>query len=257
MRKTLVIISISDRVTELNNLIESIIRFPKFSDYHINLLFQDNKGNESEIKYKDRFEKIILSNELLGCHGARVMLLRSIPDCYDIYVNLDDDMLLTQYTDYSKSIDKALEKGTGFVLTNWAKTEALMIKKVLKMKDAFVKQVLVYQGGGMVYSNKIARLMRNLEPIKCTFDTEWSLTSYLNGYTNYRYLGSLAVHMVCGVGGMNDFMANNPAVKTLEAYVNYRLAKRQKGNGKDLLIPLDSDLKPLARFTHNQNKNKL
>ena len=227
--------------------------FSKFDDYDINLLYQDNKKNHSKIQNKDRFARIIIKDELLGCHGARVILLRSIAP-YDIYINLDDDMLLTEYTDYNASITKALKRDTGFVLTNWAKTESLMLKKVPKMKDAFVKQVLVYQGGGMVYSEKIAVLMRNLIPIKCTFDTQWSLTSYLNGYTNYRYLGSLAIHMVCGTGGMNDFMASNPAIKSLEDYVTYRQAKKQKGNGMDLLIPLDSDLKPLAKLTHEYNK---
>jgi hypothetical protein len=208
------------------------------------------------IENKDRYSNIIVKKELLGCHGARVHLLREA-DKYDIYINLDDDMLLTEYTSYNASINKALEKETGFVLTNWAKTESLMLRKVPKMKNKFVKQALVYQGGGMVYSEKIAQVMRRLKPIKSTFDTEWSLTSYLLGYTNYRYLGSLAIHMVCGVGGMSEFMKNNPAVKTLEPYVNYRRSKKQNGSGKDLLIPLDSDLTQLAKDTHKQNRFKL
>lgn len=256
MKKTFVIISISDRVKELNDLIKSIMQFRKFDSYDINLLFQDNKDNLHLIENKDRYSNIIVKKELLGCHGARVILLRHIVD-YDIYINLDDDMLLTEFTSYKESIKKSLEKQTGFVLTNWAKTESLMLKKVPKMKDKFVSQALVYQGGGMVYSEKIAQVMRKLKPIKSTFDTEWSLTSYLLGYTNYRYLGSLAIHMVCGVGGMNEFMKNNPAVKTLEPYVNYRKAKKQNGTGMDLLIPLDSDLTQLAKDTHKQNRFKI
>lgn len=256
MKITFVIISISDRVKELNDLIKSIMQFRKFDDYDINLLFQDNKDNLHLIENKDRYSNIIVKKELLGCHGARVHLLREA-DKYDIYINLDDDMLLTEYTSYNASINKALEKETGFVLTNWAKTKSLMLKKVPKMKNKFVKQALVYQGGGMVYSEKIAQVMRKLKPIKSTFDTEWSLTSYLLGYTNYRYLGSLAIHMVCGVGGMSEFMKNNPAVKTLEPYVNYRRSKKQNGSGKDLLIPLDSDLTQLAKDTHKQNRFKL
>ena len=46
MNTTFVIISISDRVNELNNLLESIMSFKKFNDYDINLLFQDNKNNK-------------------------------------------------------------------------------------------------------------------------------------------------------------------------------------------------------------------
>ena len=52
-------------------------------------------------------------------------------------------------------------------------------------------------------------------------------------------------------------MANNPAITTLDPYVEYRKAKKQKGNGMDILIPLDSDLKPLAKQTHLHNKKLL
>lgn len=256
MNKTFVIISISSRVQELNELVNSIIALEKFNDFDINLLFQDDLNNTSKITNKHRYKNIFIKDELLGCHGARVILLREMPK-YDIYVNLDDDMLLTEYTNYEKAIEKALEKGTGFVLTNWARTEKLMLAKVPKMKDVFRKQVLVYQGGGMVYGEKIATLMRSLTPMKVTFDTEWSLTSYINGYSNYRFQGSLAIHKVCGKGGMSEFMRTHPALTNLDEYVTYRKARKTNGSGKDLLIPLDSDLKPLAHLIHNYKKSKL
>ena len=60
MKKTFVIISISDRVKELNDLINSIKQFRKFDDYDINLLFQDNKDNLHLIENKDRYSNIIV-----------------------------------------------------------------------------------------------------------------------------------------------------------------------------------------------------
>lgn len=251
MKKTFVIISVSDRVEQLNELVKSICDFPKFKDYDINLLYQDYLGNADKIKYRWRYANIFTHPEKLGCHGARVALLREIEKkgSYDVYINLDDDMLLTEYTDYSKPIEKALEQGTGFVLTNWARTESLMLSKVPKMQDTFVKQALIYQGGGMVYANKIAKLMANLEVTAAMFDDIWPLTSYINGYTNYRYLGSLAIHSICTKGGMHLYMQENKLPLLCKEYINYRYCK----DGKSVHIPMDSDLNETARNLHKQN----
>jgi hypothetical protein len=105
----------------------------------------------------------------------------------------------------------------------------------------------------MVYRDEIADLMRQLPPIKQTFDHAWPLTTYLNGFLNYRYQGSLAVHKVCGRGGMSAFLDENPPALMMQEFVNFKMAKRLRGNGHDVLIPLDADLTPLARETHRRN----
>ena len=251
VKKTFVIISVSDRVEQLNELIKSICAFDKFKDYDINLLFQDYLGNSGEIKYKWRYKNIFTYPKKLGCHGARVTLLREIAKKgkYDAYINLDDDMILTQYTDYEKSIEKALEDSTGFVLTNWARTEKLLLDKVPKMADKFVKQIMIYQGGGMVYADKIAVIMANLSVTDAMFDDVWPLTAYINGYTNYRYLGSLAIHCICTKGGMHLYMSEEQRPLLCEDYVNYRYCK----DGKSVHIPMDSDLNEKARQLHKEN----
>jgi hypothetical protein len=254
MKKTFVIISISNRVDDLNELMETIIASP-YDDFDVNLMFQDPDGVFEKIKYKERYTNIFVHPELLGCHGARVILLQKMPR-YDVYINLDDDILLTEHTKYEGAIKKACERSTGFVLTNWAKSRKLMDAKVPKMREEFKKQALVYQGGGMVYTEKIASLMRDLKPIKATFDTEWPLTAYLNGFSNYRYLGSLAVHKICSTGGMHTFLKSHPAMTALNRYVNYRKAKRDDGTGMSLCIPLDKDLKPSAHLMHKEMKRK-
>lgn len=251
MRVSFVVVSVADRIEQLNTLVDSIIAQPKFDKIELNLMFQGPQSVAELIRNRGRYTNVFVVPDKLGCHGARVELLRLIQ--YDVYINLDDDIELTQHTDYAAPIQHCLNPGTGFVLTNWARTPELLLKKVPAMKPAFVPQILVYQGGGMVYADKIGALMRALPATKQTFDTAWPLTAYLNGYTNYRFLGSLAVHRVCTTGGMSAYLDETPVQTMLERYVRYRRAKRQRGNGHDILIPLDADVLPAARAMHKTN----
>lgn len=245
-RITFVIVSVSDRVEQLNSLMESIMRFKKFDSYDVCLCYQDYLGNADKIKYRDRYAHIFIQPEKMGCNGARVFLLRNIK--YDIYINLDDDMELVEQTNYTKAIIKCLEPQAGFVLTNWARTRKLLEEKIPKMQDKFIPQTMVYQGGGMVYSEKIAMLIRKLPIEKTMFDDIWCITPYINGYTNYRYLGSLALHFVCTKGGMRLFMQEENPKLACEKYINYRHGKRE------WLIPDDSDINDYARQLHKINK---
>ena len=250
MTKTFVIVSVSDRINELNALIDSIMAFPKFNDYDICLCYQDYLGNANEIRHKERIKTMLIVPEKMGCNGARIYLLKHIS--YDVYVNLDDDMRLVAQTDYSKAIQKALQKDVGFVLTNWARSEGILQSKIPKMQDKFIPQIMVYQGGGMVYSNKVADLIRALPIKKTMFDDVWSITTYIHGLMNYRYLGSLALHFTCRSGGMQTFMKEEkPELACLE-YINYRRGKRD-----EWLIPMDSDVNDFARFLHSENKKKV
>lgn len=247
MKISFVIVSVSDRVEQLNGLIESIMNQDKFKDYEISLCYQDYLGNQDKIKYRNRYSNIFIVPQKLGCNGARIFLLQKIN--YDIYINLDDDMLLVNETNYDRAIKKALKNSTGFVLTNWARSEKILENKKPKMCDKFVKQIMIYQGGGMVYSNKIAELIRKLPIEKTRFDDIWCLTAYINGYTNYRYLGSLALHFVCSKGGMRLFMDEEKPKLACENYINYRISKKV---GR-IHIPLDSDLKEVAHKLHKDN----
>ena len=248
MKKTFIIVSVSDRIPQLNDLVQSILD-NGFDDYAIALYLQDYAGRADEIAHRERYQDIFVVPEKEGCHAARVHLLRKVKS--DIYINLDDDMLLTQYTRYEGAIAKAMERGTGFVLTNWARTEKLLMAKVPKMREAFLPQIMCYQGGGMVYSDKIAEIMRSLPAEKYRYDDLWSLSAYINGYTNYAYKGSLAIHMVCTKGGMRSFMSEENPPYACAQYINYRRIQ----NGI-YAIGLDSDVNAYARELHKKNLKK-
>ncbi len=282
MRVTFVIISVSDRVAELNHLLDTIRADARWDTYDINILFQDPEGVAPHIRVgpgpvnlrpcgtyewrgqnaAGRCERLFVVPEKLGCHGARVQLLRNIEwvarlkgsEPYDAYINLDDDMELGPQTNYGPVVEKTQEPGVGFIITAWARTPGLLAKKT--PDHVFSKQIMMYNGGGMAYSEGVARLMRQLPIVKTAFDCAWPITAYVNGYQNLYYYGSLTVHRVCAKGGMQAFMRDTPLHVMCGEWLNFTPAKRQDGSCLSVLIPLDKDVKPEAKALHRENRMK-
>ena len=253
MRKAFVIVSVSDRVEQLNNLLKSIRAIKKYDDFDICVLYQDYLGNIEKLD-KRYIKRLFIYKKRLGCNCARILLLNQIK--YDIYCNLDDDMELTEHTNYQPVIDKLVnDRNSGFILTNWARTRDLYEQKVPNMKDTFVKQCFIYQGGGMLYRDDVADFVRQLPLVETVFDEGWALTAYLNGYENYRYLGSLALHFICTKGGMRDWYKSVDYSKLqnlFPEFINYRKGK----NGIEYHIPMDTDLTEKAKEMHKMKKEK-
>lgn len=256
MRVSFIIISVEERIPDLDNLLASIESRPQFDGYDINIMYQGDSKRIEELKHNSRITNLFVSPERMGCHNARLELLQTIRHIpYDAFINLDDDMELMDVTNYAPCIKKVLEdKGCGFIITNWARTRNLAIEKIPKMRHEFKKQIMCYNGGGMVYNEAIAELMRELPRAKATFDNAWPLTAYINGYTNYRYMNSIAIHRVCTTGGMNTFMRANKPVLMMHEFIDFKAARRQNGSGMDYLIPLDKDVNQKAHEMHKINK---
>ncbi len=254
MKGTFVIVSVSDRLRDLDALITQLWGDKRFESMDIAVYFQDNKGVAHLSKARELTNYFVIVPQMEGCHGARVRLLRRIVDQYDFFINLDDDMEMTEWTRYRLAIHRSLQKGVGFVLTNWARTELLTRKKAANMRDIFVPQIMCYNGGGMVYSREVANLIVQLEPIPTAFDCAWPLTSYLNGYENLSFKGSLAIHRILGTGGMKVFMRNTPASVMGACWLNFRKVVRPNGTCMDYCIPLDGDVLPAAREMHRINR---
>lgn len=246
-----VMVTVSDRLPMLNNFLQSLRDHQPGLPIHIHM--QDYAGVVGQMVLPKGLDVTLqVTDTPIGCHAARVMALQHI-DSLGIrakhYVNVDDDVTLMPTTHWGPAIAKTDEPGVGFVLTNWVRHPNLYTLAVGKMREEFIKQVFVYNGGGMAYTDEVADLMRALDPVPARYDDIWPLTAYLNGYQNYRYRGSLSVHQIMVKGGMQQYMATEPRPLLCERWVNYR---RQPGAaiGREVAIPMDSDLKQAARDVH-------
>ena len=161
-------------------------------------------------------------------------------------------MVFTSKTTFTKSIEKLKESNTGMISLGWVRHENAFPK--YKVVDEFVKQKIVYTGGGLLFTNKISQILLN-EPRKeyiCD-NTLWSLLVYINGYNNFRYRGSCTIHNICSKGGRRSWIDNGKTELGRTDLVDFKKSKLSKSNKIDYLIPNSSDIKDIAHKLHQNN----
>lgn len=254
MNPVIVMVTVSNRIPLLNAFLQTLAEYGP--DWPIHIHIQDPERRAREIKIPLGVSaQVMVTDKPMGCHGARIMSLQDLAgESYDGYLNVDDDVLLTPHTRWAPAMRYAAEEGVGFVLTNWSRTPEMYHAAIPKISHRVEPQIMVYQGGGMAYSRQIADLIvANLEPLHARYDDMWPITSYINGFTNYRYGGSQSVHQTLGKGGMAKYMADEPRPLLGWKYVDYpRLMSTKVGS--EYGIPLDKDVRESAKKLHVANR---
>jgi hypothetical protein len=116
------------------------------------------------------------------------------------------------------------------------------------LKNDFVRQRIVYTGGGMVLSPHARKIIKELPDVSYWSDnTEWSLACYLAGLRSYRYRGSESIHRICGSGGRKSWVKQSEVVMPNPKYVTVRPSNKAGELG---CIPVDADLTAEARTAH-------
>lgn len=169
------------------------------------------------------------------------------------YILVDDDMRLLPETNYAPAIERTRAHGVGLVSTRWVRSPMMLEAARQRTKHAFVHQPIVYVGGGMVFGDEIANIIREESPLPYwSSDVAFSLASYLAGYRNERYLGSLAIHRVVSSGGRKAWIQHNTdVVMPPQQYITTPRGAREYH------IPTASNLTRLARETHQVNRKQL
>lgn len=169
------------------------------------------------------------------------------------YILVDDDMRLLPETNYAPAIERAHGRGVGLVSTGWVRSATLRERGVSRIKHQFIHQPIVYVGGGMVFGDEIADIIREESPLPYwSSDVAFSLASYLAGYRNERYLGSLAIHRVVSSGGRKAWIQHNTDV--VMPPQQYIITPR---GAREYHIPSTSNLTRLARETHRVRRKQL
>lgn len=194
---------------------------------------------------------LIWCDEKIGMHNAKRIALQEIDSIASDYVvaSIDDDMKFLPITNFDAMAELARRKGVGIVSGNWVRSEKMLMSK--KIKPEIVKQHIVYTAGGMIFDSVIARKIIELGKKDYWCDnTEWSLASYLNGYQNMRYLGSLAIHRILSSGGRKSWVSSSNIKLPDPEYISL---KRDAKGGYH--IPSGSELTSYAKSVH-LNKRK-
>ena len=193
-------------------------------------------------------------SEKVGMHNAKLFGLEHIQRIAKSHVvaSIDDDMEFLPATNFDLMAEIASRPEIGLVSGNWVRSHKQIAKK--KLSRTVKKQAIVYTAGGLVFTDKITNLIVQIGEKDFWCDnTEWSLCSYLNGYENCRFLGSLAVHKILSAGGRKSYVDRERQIPSAE-YINIRPCKQATSGVNGFHIPDQRDLTALARFTHQVNK---
>ena len=242
----------------LKTVVESLSKYLK-KDWNIYVCFQAYTNDDlkeavdfiSQVCCNDF--QFVFTEGLTGCHLARMQIL----DLYnsDVWCLLDDDMIAIDKTKYDLMANIVWNiKDIGLLSGNWRRNETMAEKAVAK--DNIIVQNIVYTGGGLFFRNEVAEIIKAIPRKLYVFDNPlWSIYTYVNGYSNARYLGSIAVHKVCTVGGRRRYFDEVREKKYLppEEWISSRKAK----NAFDEYLMCDSsDITPLAHKLHLENLKK-
>ena len=253
MTKTFIIASTGDRKDGLCRLIISLTPFIK-SGWTISAVCQGySEGDKRDIKnLVGKNGKVFAFDNLIGAHSAKMVALNDSHS--DVWCSLDDDMFAIPKTNYDKIADVIFnDKSMGFISGNWARSIKQADSK--DAKDELIPQKLVFTGGGLFFRDDVADIIRDIPNEQYLFDDcLWAMYAYINGYNNYRYRGSIAVHQICSKGGRRTWMEKSKSDRVLPPEEYLRVRKGSAENGyNQYLICNDSDLTELSHSLHKEN----
>ena len=232
-------------------LLSCLTTLKKFDDWTLIFVGQEfSKSRQTFVKENVQIQShFIWHKNKLGMHNAKLEGLKKIQEISKkhVVVSIDDDMEFIPSTNFDALASIALTKNIGLVSGNWVRSKKMLSSKSLK--DQIKKQHIVYTAGGLCFSEKISKLIIEIGEQNFWCDnTEWSLASFLNGYQNVRYLGSIAIHKILSRGGRKSYV-NQKREMPSNKFIDL---KRDKKNGYH--IPSQNDLTDFAKFQHKINK---
>lgn len=203
MNKALCIPSV--RFNSLDKLLWSIKNLDILKDWNIYVYFQSYSDKDLDSIFKNHSDIIndhIISENRIAPYIARCELMKRFDA--DIYCMNDDDAVFMNMVNYETPCYKILSNSKiGMISTNWVRvnTPKMMAKK--RYENKYISQKIVNTGGGLLFSRKVAEIILKSE-IKAYLydDIMLSLNAYVNGYKNYRYLGSIVEHNAVMKGGI-------------------------------------------------------
>lgn len=256
MKKTFLIASTGDRADGLERLLISL--FPFFqTGWHAVAVCQayEQKDINRIRSIAGEHATIIEKASLIGAHSAKIIALNSRQS--DVWCSLDDDMFAIPQTDYDYIADLLMsDKSIGFVSGNWARNAKLAAKK--EKTDELIAQKLVFTGGGLLFRDDVAEIIRHIPDEQYLFDDcLWAMYAYIAGYNNFRTRNSIAVHQICTKGGRRTWLAARPdRVLPPPDLLRVRAGSNngEKDGYNEYLICRDSDLTKKAHQLHAENR---
>ena len=252
--KYILIATTSDRYEMLKQYLWSIVLYAK--DWHVIIVGQkytDKQINKIQ-KIISKTSVVLSLKEKVGMHNAKMIGLEHIRSLSESYVvcSADDDMMFTHRTKFKKALKKLEDPSVGFVSLGWVKHGNQL--EAYKSVKQFVKQDIVYTGGGMLFTERLTDILLDEPRLEYVCDNSlWSVLAYINGYKNYRYRGSCTIHNICKLGGRRTWLNSGIKVLGRQDLLDYKPSAYTNNNPNDYLIPTGKDITLYAQELHKTN----
>ena len=178
MNRYLLLATVQDRISMAELLVASVQAHLR--NWKLLIVAQEYSPDDARRMSVLSGGVVINYPERIGPHRAKAAGLRHILDTEGnqrfVVCSVDDDMEFLALTNLDPAVSKALSTGVGFVSAGWV--PHINRLKPAHVKPVFVRQPIVYTGGGMIFGPEVARLVCAL-PDANYFDdnTEWSLAA--------------------------------------------------------------------------------
>lgn len=249
MKHCFIVASVTGREHLLNDFIESV-KTSKYRNDDFYLYFQEIPGEKSSGDFdKSFFKDIHISHTRDGACLPRMYWLHNLEE-YDFYIIVDDDMEFLGKEDYDTAMAFANETDDcGLCCTNCYRTmryyESAVPEKIFK------KDNVQWIAGGVVIKKSIRNLLVKEIDLKPYSYDGFCIVTYIHGYTNYNYMGSVVLHKAGRKNGFEYVRKNSGEfVSMFEKYI----ADPFKDKGKLTLPFFESGLTAEARLLHEKNK---
>lgn len=196
----------------------------------------------------------VLLPQPVGAHAARLTGLLKWE--FPVWVTCDDDMVFVDKTDLESPIEVASSRpDVGLISTLWRRSQSQIDS--IKLADTYLRQHIVFTGGGAVATNDTMDVIRTL-PLDAHYvsdNVEWALATYLFGKQNLRFRGSVSLHAAMSKGGRRAYLHRTAAQRPDPALINTESCKPfYEHESNNMLMPNDSHLTPLAKEIHQMNR---
>ena len=194
--------------------------------------------------------------DYMGCFGSKMYGMKNHDS--DIWLSMDDDMLILPQTNFDRMADiYAADRSLGMISGAYCRFPGKTKTHIRRMRDKLVPEPILGTWGGLMFGRELGDLFvseRYGRDIQHD-DLEWSMLSYVNGYENARYLGSLIVHMVGSKGGFRLYAKGMGAHELPDpSLIRVEFRENDLDNPNAMVYVGSLDLLPRAHELHRHNK---
>lgn len=193
--------------------------------------------------------------DYMGCFGSKMHGMKCFDS--DIWLSMDDDMLILPQTDFDRMAEiYASDLSIGMISGAYCRFPGKTKTHVKHLRGRIKNEPILGTWGGLMFGRELRDLfVTEMDGRDVLFDDlEWSLCSYTHGYENYRYLGSLIVHMVGSAGGFRKFFKDKAHELPDPSLIRIEYRMNDLDNSNAVMYMGSESLKPKAHEMHRRNR---